>query len=76
MSKILDRQFETDICFAVTEALEGEGYSPEEIIPGLVKAIIEQSVLTDDTDQTLDEVADLINDEYSEDGEVIDVELE
>lgn len=60
MSKILDRQFEDDICFAVTEALEGEGYGPEEIIPGLVKAIVEQSVLTESMEQTLDEVVQLL----------------
>jgi len=60
MAKILDRQFESDIAFAVTQALEGEGYSPEEIIPGLVEAVIQQAILTDDNQQALDEVAELL----------------
>lgn len=60
MAKILDRRFEDDVCFAVTEALESGGYTPEEIIPGLAKAITEQALLTDDAEQSIDEAVELM----------------
>lgn len=60
MPKLLDRTHEEEVAQEVQDNLLDEGYSAEEIIPGLVLAIEELSLMTDDPNQALDEAANIL----------------
>lgn len=59
MPKILDESLATDIAENVLNLLYDEGYLPEEIIPGLITAVVQAA---DGNDQMLDEAANLLAD--------------
>jgi hypothetical protein len=59
LTKRLDESLATDIAGALVEVLADEGYSTEEIIPGLIQAVVE---LAKGDDQLLDEAANLLAD--------------
>jgi hypothetical protein len=63
MGRILDRAHEGDLARMITELFETEGYGPEELIPGLVRAIQVSALMLPDTQQALDEAADLLAEE-------------
>lgn len=68
MARLLDRSKEDEVARTVADALEEAGYEPQEAIPGLVQAIVEQANLYDGSGsiynraQALDEAADLLAD--------------
>lgn len=63
MTKILDRGCESDIAALVVQTLLDEGYPPNQIIPGLVSAIHELAEVEGSTQQVLDEVVVLLEEE-------------
>lgn len=58
-SQILDHGEAEGIAVDLIAQLEDAGFSPEEMIPGLVQAIV---VLADNDDEVLDEAAALLAD--------------
>ena len=63
MSKVLDTYSAETLADALDEFIDDLGFPPEEAIPGLVQAIIEQAgCLGKDETQALDEAASLLAD--------------
>lgn len=62
MSKILDTSRASDVEDVIMSALDDAGYSAEESIPGLVSAIYALADHTLDSEQVLDEAANLLAD--------------
>lgn len=59
---VLDDSNDAGIATLVLEFLDDEAYSPEEIIPGLVQAIILIAEKTTNPEASLDEAANLLAD--------------
>ncbi len=55
MAALLDNSRIDEIGVIVKEFLEENDYRPEEIIPALMKVVGEMSLLTEDSEQALDE---------------------
>lgn len=62
MSNILSNEHAGDVADMVVGVLEDEGYSAEEIIPGLVQAIVDLAEKQRDSDAYLDAAANLLAD--------------
>jgi hypothetical protein len=60
--RLLDTSKDSEIGRLVVEFLEEEGYSPEEMVPGLVEAIGNIAEATNDPEGVLDEAANLLSD--------------
>lgn len=73
--RILDDSFAERIADAVTEVLESDGgYTPEEIIPGLVQAVVDVAKKARDPEGCLDEAANMLADCGVPDEEEVGVE--
>jgi hypothetical protein len=60
MARILNNNLDSEIATNVIEQMEDLGYQPEEIIPGLVQAIVLVAEKTFDPEQALDEASNLL----------------
>lgn len=60
--KILDTSVDTEVAELIIEQLEDCSFSPEESIPGLIKAITILAEHTHDPEQALDEAANILAD--------------
>lgn len=61
-TNFLDQSVDSEVAHNVIEALDEAGYSPEEIIPGLVLAIFLLAEVTNLPEEVLDEAANLLAD--------------
>lgn len=59
---ILDQGFDTSVADAVTQLIDELGFSSEEAIPGLVRAIILLSEFTSNPEAAMDEASNLLAD--------------
>lgn len=60
MTRFLDRGCESAIVSTIQDAFDMSGYTPEEIIPGLVAAIHFYAGMSMTPSECLDEAADLL----------------
>lgn len=61
-TKILDQGQDTLVADTIMAIAEEDGFSPEEIIPGLIMAVILLAEKTFDPETALDEAANLLAD--------------
>lgn len=62
MAKVLDRSVEEEVSQIVIEQIDDVSFSPEEAIPGLVRAITVLASQSLNPEQALDEASNLLAD--------------